>query len=185
MRERELARQLVHVIAGLVFMFILIYLGRINLIAIALLLLFIGSLLINFKLTGKRVPMAHDIGDALERQNVRFPGWGPAWYVFGIILLAIALSEDNEILVGIFILGVSDGIATIIGIHGRYKLPYNKEKTIEGSAAFFITSLIAYLFIGPKIVPLAIITTIIESIRLPIDDNLSLPLVCAAYLLLF
>ncbi len=185
MKEKELARQLVHVIAGLVFMFILTYLGRINLIAIALLLLFIGSLLINFKLTGKRVPMAHDIGDALERQNVRFPGWGPVWYVLGIIILATMLNEDNEIMAGMFILGISDGIATIIGINGRRKLPYNKEKTIEGSIAFFITSLIAYLFIGPKAFPLAAIATITESIKLPIDDNISLPLVCAIYLFLF
>lgn len=185
MERKELTRQSIHIIAGLAFMMILIYFGRITLIGTSILLLFFGSLLINFKLTGKHIPIAHDIGDAIERKEVRFPGWGAAWYVFGVIALATLLVDNNEIISGIFILAVSDGLATIVGMHGKHKIPYNNKKTIEGSVVFFVSALAAYLFVGPKIVLLAAITTLIESANLPIDDNFSLPMVCTIYLFLF
>ena len=185
MEKKEMLRQFIHIAAGIFFIAILIYLGRVNLIAVSLVLLIFGSLLINFKIMGKHVPVAHDLGGVLERENVRFPGWGPAWYLVGILLLSSVLADTNEITAGIFILGVSDGLATITGIRGKHKLPYNKKKTVEGTIVFLATSLAAYFLVGPKILPLAIIATVIESFDLPIDDNFSLPLVCAVYLYLF
>lgn len=184
MKGKELARQSMHMFAGILLMTILVYYGRINLIAFSLLLLIGGSLLINFKLVGKHVPIAHDIGDALERTEVRFPGWGAAWYVFGIMLLATVLEDDNKLLTAIFILGISDGLATIAGVWGTHRLPYNKKKTAEGSAAFLASALLTYGLIGIKAVPLAIIAAIIESTDLRLDDNFSLPIISAAYLLL-
>ena len=185
MEKRELIRQAIHVVAGIAFIAVLAYFGRINLIAISLLLLFAGSLLINFKLTGRHIPIAHDIGEVIEREKARFPGWGAAWYLIGILLLAAMLSDNNEIIAGIFILAVPDGLATIAGIRGDHKLPYNKKKTVEGTVAFFVSALAAYFFIGPKIVPLAMLSAIVESSDLPIDDNFGLPLLCAVYLFLF
>ena len=185
MQKKESIRQIVHILAGLAFILVLIYLGRINLIAISLTLLIIGSLLINLKLVGSHIPILHDIGDSIERENARFPGWGAAWYLIGVILLGTFLNSQSEIITGIYILSVCDGIATFAGIHGTYPLPYNRKKTLEGSVGFFLSALAAYFIIGPKVILLAVITTVIESLDLPLDDNFTLPLACAIYLYIF
>ena len=58
----------------------------------------------------------------------------------------------------------------------------NKNKTLEGTAAFFFGSLPAWIFIGSVILPLAIITALVESVDTGIDDNLLIPIVCVIVL---
>ena len=185
MEKREIRRQLIHIFAGLAFIVFLFLSDRVTLIGVTFLIIIGGSLLINFALVGEYVPIAHDIGKELERKKRRFPGWGPAWYAWGILLLAVVLTDINEISAGIFILGVGDGLSTLVGIKGKNKLPYNHKKTFEGTAAFFIASLIAYYFVGWSIVPLALIAAIVESLPWKIDDNLAVPFFCAVFFMIF
>jgi len=58
--------------------------------------------------------------------------------VVGTILLALFLSNADEIAAAILTLALGDSAATIFGIRGMHPLPYNRRKTIEGSFAFLI-----------------------------------------------
>ena len=185
MKKQEPLRQFVHIIAGLFFLVFFLMFGRVPLILLAFSLLVGGSLIIHFKLIGNHLPIIHDIGDRLERPDARIPGWGPALYLIAILMVATVLSDSAKIAVGIIILGISDGASTLIGIHGTHRLPYNARKTIEGSTAFFVTSIFGYFFIGVPIIPLALLTTFIEGIDTSIDDNLLVPFIATVYLFFF
>jgi len=93
------------------------------------------------------------------------------------------LHSPSEIAAVIFILAIGDGASTIIGMKGKHKIPYNKEKTFEGTVAFFLFSLPAYFFIGEAIIPLAIIAAVVESLPLRLDDNLTVPIACTVFFL--
>ena len=61
-----------------------------------------------------------------------------------------------------------------------------KDKTVEGAVGFFGASLLSILVVG---VPLGLIAsflcTLVETLPLEIDDNLSVPLVCVLIFRIF
>ena len=117
---------------------------------------------------GRKIPIADWFEEKFERENVRFPGYGAFWYVAGTLLLALSLGNVNEIAAAIVTLAAGDSAATILGIPGLHPLPYNLIKTIEGSVAFFVFSLPAYLFVGWMSVALAAIAAAAESLDIPV-----------------
>ncbi len=173
----EVERKLVHIIAAVILIEIMFIFGRVDMIAFLFFGLIFGSLIVNLKLLGYKLPVLDIIIDKFERKGVRFPGLGSAWFVVGALLAVTFLKDINQIATVIFILGFGDGVATIVGQKGKMKLPYNSNKTVEGTLAFFIVSLVAYKLIGIMIVPLALICAILESMRIPIDDNVLIPLI--------
>ncbi len=185
MKQSEGVRQLIHIGAGIFFLLFFLAFGRIPFIVLAFFLLVIGSLFIHFRMVGTYIPLIHDVGDSLERDGARFPGWGPALYLVGLLMIATVLQNADDVAAAILILGVSDGASTLVGLHGRHPLPYNRRKTVEGTLVFFFTSLFGYVFIGPAIVPLAFLAALAESSNVPIDDNLLVPLVSVIYLFIF
>lgn len=86
-------------------------------------------------------------------------------------------------------LSFADGFASIIGEREKFKLPWNKKKTLEGSLGFiFVSSVSCFLvmsFLSPlsfdKIVLFTLTTSLIasftESLPIKLDDNISVPLV--------
>lgn len=132
---------------------------------------------------GNRVVIVQ-MAEKLERKKVDFPGYGSAWYMVGVLFLVSFLSNIPEIVTGIFLLGISDGFSTLIGIRGKRKLSYNKKKTWEGSIAFFVTALFTYVWIGWFAIPLAFLASIAEGLNLPMDDNIVVPFVTVVFLLL-
>ncbi len=179
--EFELRRKLLHSFFGLVLISILLYSGRKNLIAFLGLLLVFGSMIIIWRLQGRKIPVAGWFEETFERKNVRFPGYGAFWYVVGTLLLALFLDDDGEIAAGILTLALGDSASTIFGVIARHPLPYNRCKTIEGSLAFFVFALSACLFVGWIGVPLAALTAIVEGLPLPFDDNLTIPVAAALF----
>jgi dolichol kinase len=99
--------------------------------------------------------------------------------------VAILLSNAHEIDAAIVALAAGDSAATIFGILGTHPLPYNRRKTMEGSLAFFIFSLTAFLFVGWMGIALAAITAIVESLATPVDDNLLIPVAAILFFILF
>jgi dolichol kinase len=95
------------------------------------------------------------------------------------------LNDPNQIAAGLIILALGDGVATLIGQYGVLKLPYNHKKTIEGTVAFFLSSLVGGIFIGPLIIPVAFLAAFVESLPIKFDDNLSVPIVITAFFLIF
>jgi len=110
----------------------------------------------------------------------------PIFLALGIILSLILFPTPINY-ASIAIVSLGDSTASIFGkIFGKTLIPFNKGKSLEGSiagfafaffgAAFFLHPLQA--FIG------AIVSTVVESLPLPINDNLSTPLATGAILTL-
>lgn len=173
----ELGRKVNHVGMGILFIFILFYFGRIPLLYFLIVLLLTGSIIIFLMHRGRRMPIASWMVDRFEREEARFPGYGAFWYVVGSLLLVLSVADPNEIASAVVVLALGDAAATLFGIrNGRHRHRYNPEKTVEGTAAFFIFSLPACIFSGWEGAALAALGAIVESLPLPVDDNLTIPL---------
>lgn len=180
----ELRRKLFHLFFGLFLIALLFYSGRTNLIAFLETVLIFGMIMILLMKKGKRIPIADWLEEIFERENVRFPGYGAFWYVLGALLLSLFLDNCSEIAAGIMTLAAGDSAATIFGIIGRHRLPYNRRKTWEGSIAFLVFSLPTCLFVGWTGAALAAIAAIAESLPTPVDDNLLVPISVIVFFLL-
>ncbi len=181
--DKETARQLFHIAIGVCAIALLLLWGRGALIAGVFLTIVIGLWLMNIRLLGGKVPLVSWFEDSFEREDAPLPGWGSACYAAGVLLTATFLHEPAQIAAVIFCLAIGDGVSTLVGLRGRMKIPYNPRKTVEGSLALLVSSLPAYFFIGPLAVPLALIAALSESVPV-IDDNISIPVACTAFLMI-
>jgi dolichol kinase len=113
-------------------------------------------------------------------------------YLMGVLLTMISFPKEIS-LVAIMTLAVADPMSAIIGIRfGRIKV--TKEKSLEGSLAFFVSVLLSsvwillFLYQYPLkyVVGISLMTalfiSIFELIPLRLDDNLTLPIVTALIL---
>ncbi len=180
--DRELKRQILHVALGLLALGVLLLLGRGTLIALLFFTILAGTVIINLRLRGKKVWMVEWFEEHFERKNILLPGWGSACYAIGMLIVVTALNNINEMAAVMVILGLGDAASTLAGKDGEHSLPYNKNKTIEGTIAFFIASLPAYYFIGPLAIPLALVATLAETIP-SVEDNITVPIACCLFLL--
>lgn len=103
-------------------------------------------------------------------------------YIVLAFLLCVFLFEMNIAILSMFIIIFCDTAAAIVGkLFGKH---YIKNKTIEGSLAFFIVGMILFFFTmkpdnvsGLLIGTIAVfITTLFELIPLKIDDNIVIPM---------
>jgi phytol kinase len=182
--DLELRRKLLHSLVGLILIFILFYFGRAILVICLSSLLLIGSIMIVWRLHGNRIPIADWFEKTFERKNAKFPGYGAFWYVVGTLVLAALLTNTNEIAAATLTLALGDSAATIFGIRGVHTLPYNRCKTIEGSLAFLFLSIPCCLFVGLIGLPLALLTAIAESLPVPVDDNLLIPITALVFFII-
>jgi phytol kinase len=176
--QRETQRQFVHIALGIFLIALLFFLGKNKMLYFLSGTLFLGFLLINLVVRGYKVPIASWFVETFERKDAPLPGYGSAWYVIGLLLSCLLIPDINFLAATIVILAFGDAASTIFGRKGTHSLPYNPRKTFEGSSAFFLFSLIGYLFIGWKVFPLALVAAVVESLPIKIDDNLTIPLAC-------
>lgn len=107
-------------------------------------------------------------------------GLGAMNFFIGALITVLFFSREYAA-ISMIVLGISDGVATIMGYSSTHKL-YAK-KTFEGTSAFFGTSFIIIL-VGTSLfqaVLVSILLTIVELIA-PADDNLLIPPTCALLL---
>jgi len=184
---REVMRRIIHIGFGVVVLLFLYLLGKegFEYAEAALFTFFIlGILIVDRKLKKRKIPLVDLLLEKVERPNV-MPAHGAFWYGVGLLLIISFLDNVNYIYASIAILAFGDGVATLAGRYGKVNLFHNKNKTLEGSAAFFVASSIAaYPFIGMTALPLSLICALFESINLNFDDNLVVPLVCVVFFLL-
>lgn len=176
--RREVSRQMFHLFFGIAALALLLLLGRSFLMGGAFFVLLIGFLAVNRILLGGRVPLAQWFLERFERPGVHFPGWGSACYGLGVLFLAGYLDPPAQIAAALVVLAIGDGFSTLAGKMGRVKLPWNRNKTLEGTLAFLVGSGFGYYFVGPAIIPVAIVAALVESIDWPLDDNLMIPVAC-------
>jgi HAD superfamily phosphoserine phosphatase-like hydrolase len=108
----------------------------------------------------------------------------PIFFAFGI-LLTLFLFPRPASNAAIVIFALGDSTASIFGkMFGRRTLSFNKGKTLEGSLIGFVfASSAAAFFVNPFMAASgAAVAMLIESLPLPINDNLVLPLVTGALL---
>jgi dolichol kinase len=131
----------------------------------------------------------------LFRPRERAYAHGALWYVLTLVVVAVMF--PLPIVAATWgVLALGDGMATLIGQSApRQPLPWNRKKSLAGSLAFMCfgalgcavllkwmlpeLSWVAVGFIGVRT---AIVAAIIESLPLPIDDNVTVPLASAAVL---
>ncbi len=182
--DKELSRQLFHMLVGAVAIGLLFQFGRGFMIGSTFFIIVIGLLLMNARLVGIRVPLVDWFERTFEREGARLPGWGSACYATGALFAFTFLTSVEGIAAVLVILGLGDGISTIIGRMGKMKLPHNSNKTVAGSLAFFVVAMANIMFIGPLALPLAFVATVAESMP-KVEDNILIPIVCTVFLLLF
>jgi dolichol kinase len=103
------------------------------------------------------------------------------WYAFGI-LVAVALFPRPEAIAGVLVLGLADPAAALVG-RTLGRRPF-LGGTLEGSVAFFATSatVLAFQYPWPAVIAAALAGSVVERRSWPLDDNLTVPVVCAAVL---
>jgi dolichol kinase len=110
----------------------------------------------------------------------------PMFFALGIFLtLLLFPASASSAAIAIFALG--DSAASIFGkTFGKRELPFNKEKTLEGSVIGFLFALLGgVLFVSPLLALIgAIVAMSVESLPLPVNDNLATPLFTGAVLTL-
>jgi dolichol kinase/phosphoserine phosphatase len=102
----------------------------------------------------------------------------PLYLVIGI-LTPLLLFVPPISYIAVAVLAFGDSISTIVGLKlGRYHIPYNKTKSLEGSiSGFIVAAFISSLFVSPFFAIIAALSgMIIESLPLPFNDNVSIPL---------
>ena len=102
----------------------------------------------------------------------------PIFFAVGIVF-PLTFYPTKIGFAAITILTLGDGIARMVGkTMGQVALPYNKAKKLEGTmAGILLSALASLLFVSPlEAVAASIIGMIVESLPLPISDNMVIPL---------
>ena len=108
-----------------------------------------------------------------------------ATYVMISSFFVLIFFDKYVCITSILIMSYADTAAAIVGKkYGKTKI---FKKTLEGSLAFFATSLIIILVMVPQVnlglgLLAIILATLVESLPIDIDDNLSVPLIIALIL---
>jgi dolichol kinase len=123
----------------------------------------------------------------LQKQLKKEESARPTGSLFFLVsaLATILLFERSVAAASLFVLCLSDPLASVIGVRWgkRRLLP---GKSMEGTAAFFLSSLIilaAFSFRAQAVIGAACAATLTELFSLRfVDDNLSIPLITAVSL---
>jgi dolichol kinase len=121
---------------------------------------------------------------AASETELREFATAPAFFALGI-LFTLLLFPIRASASAIMIFALGDSTASIFGkILGKKTLPYNKAKTLEGSLTGFVFAFVGSIFlISPfKALLASAFAMIIESLPLPVNDNLVTPILTGALL---
>lgn len=138
------------------------------------------------RLYGKNMPIISTITHHAASQS-EFSGFAaaPLFYAMGILFTLLVFPfPASAAAIAIFTLG--DSAASIFGGTLGIRLPFNRGKTLEGSCSGFIFAFLAgSLFVAPWIAAIGAATAMfVEYLPLPINDNVLIPIVTAAILIL-
>ncbi len=169
----EMKRDVVQVSAGLLIL-VLMLLWQQSYAYIIFWIIILGYLFNNLVSRGG---LAYRKLAGLERRDSEF-GLGAMHLAAGMAIL-LGFASYKLALFGVFPLFFGDALATLTGLrfYRSNKLPYNRRKSYAGTIAFFIaTAVPGVILLGIWGVALAVLLTIVESVELPIDDNVALPI---------
>jgi HAD superfamily phosphoserine phosphatase-like hydrolase len=139
------------------------------------------------RITRRTVPVV----SAITLNAATFPerhefATAPIFFALAITLSLLAFPTPASF-AAIAILSLGDSVASLVGKHlGQTLIPYNKGKNLEGSVAGFACAFLgAALFVNPSLALAgAFAGLLVESLPLPVNDNLSIPLVAGTLMTL-
>jgi dolichol kinase/phosphoserine phosphatase len=138
------------------------------------------------RLDGRNLPIISDITRHAASQSELYGfAAAPLYFAFGIVAtLLLFPTPAGGAAIAIFCLG--DSAASIFGGLISTSLPFNKGKTWEGSLAGFLFAFLAgTFFISPVLALIgAAVAMTIEVLPLPINDNVSVPIITGLVLTL-
>ena len=178
-RNDERARKTLHVVSNLSACLMIWILGIKTTSYIVLLGTCTGILLMHLTLTGIKIPGIEEWIKNVGREGEK-PGEGALYNALGILFAISLLRNDSLAAISvILILALGDGFATFAGTsYGRHRLPWNKNKTWEGTIGFACGAICAWLVMPiPETILIVISAAIIESLSLKVNDNIILPVV--------
>lgn len=187
-QKREIKRKIVHMVVGL-FSLLLRYLSF-SVALICALLAFINNAFILPRLGGKK----------LYREEEKEKGYPLGILLYPITVFLLILIYKNQFYIAAAIWGImafGDGSAALIGtLFGNHKLPWNKQKSLEGTLSYIIFGAIGACFLawwtslnkpGPSLpffysfyfIPIIVtfISALLESYPTKLDDNITIPLI--------
>lgn len=169
-KKLEKRRDIVQILLGVIAIGAFVLIRQYAYVAVFLLVL-LGYAVSSFAAHGK----SRGFLKSIEREGSIF-GAGAVYMAVGTMLILGSIPSYDFAILSLVALLICDAIATIIGVHGRHKLPYNKEKTIEGTVAYFIAlSVIGFFFVSYYSIIFAVVLAILESAVQSVDDNIAVP----------
>ncbi|MFA5364944.1 MAG: HAD-IB family phosphatase [Candidatus Bathyarchaeia archaeon] len=177
--KRKGLRELIHM-GSFLLTFVCIYITGNSLLAwliIAVAAVYTVSELARVR--GKNIPIVSAITwTAANKTELYEFATAPIHFALGIAVSLLVFPAPIAY-AAITVLTLGDGGAHIFGMQfGRTRLPYNKGKNLEGTASGFLLAFLgAMIFIDPTHALIAAaVGMFIESLPLPIYDNLTMPL---------
>ena len=132
------------------------------------------------RVRGKSIPFFSAVTrNAASKSELCQFTYAPIYFAGGILItLLVFRAPASGAAIAIFCLG--DSAASLIGgTVSKKALPFNRAKTLEGSlGGFFFAFLAACIFISPLLALIgAGVGMLVEYLPLPINDNLTIPIV--------
>lgn len=178
-RKNESPRKTVHVISNLSACVLIWILGIQTMSYFILVGTYAGILLMHLTMSRIKIPGVEEWIKNVGREGEN-PGEGALYNALGILFAVGLLRNDVAAAISvILILALGDGLATFVGTnYGRHKLPWNKEKTFEGTIGFTAGAMCA-LFVMPisATILIVVLAAFVESLPIKVNDNIALPVV--------
>ncbi|MBM4053141.1 MAG: hypothetical protein FJ264_00415 [Planctomycetes bacterium] len=183
---QELRRKSLHIIIALVPVFSQFLFATTLTVLFSLVALYLISEFL--RINGFSFPMFGIVTkSSIRKREERGIAFGPVTLILGASLSILFFPKEIASVV-IWIVAFSDAAATLVGKSiGNFRIPYNRQKSIEGSFAALIVAVFCgciYLPVIPAIIA-AFIACFIESLPLRALDNLLMPVGTGLVLLCF
>ena len=183
--RREFLRKILHIVV-LVFPLFLLEFGKSICFPYFLVISILFILFDIFRIKNSGVKLFYDRYFSIVTKKYEVDKLTSASYVFLSLIIVVLLFDETSAAAALTIMILSDPIASLVGrVFGNLKLIGNK--TLEGSIAFFISSviiLLLYNFEAFEVLIVSMGATLIElfSKKIRIDDNFLIPLISAILL---
>ena len=180
--NREISRQLIHAFAGTIIIASVALLGRELSLLLAALIFFIGLMLSMLVRVGVKADMLESLLKKVQRDYEKhFTGFGALMFFLGMVLL-LFFFQRMEVIIGALVVSVyGDAASTLVGkAVGKHKIVGNY--TLEGTLGGIIFSFALLSFLFPLHIALIVSVAGMLAELLPIDDNLSIPIVAGTVL---
>ncbi|MFQ5871061.1 MAG: diacylglycerol/polyprenol kinase family protein [Candidatus Geothermarchaeales archaeon] len=130
---------------------------------------------------GYMVPLIHRMTLASSRRGEVKGFVTTPLYLAAGVLASLALFPLPAAYMGVLLVTLGDGLAELFGgSMGRSPIPFNREKTWEGTLlGFGLTGVLLILLGMDPVVTIAstLAAGVLEALPLPVNDNLTVPLV--------